>query len=294
MNTLIIDRDYSFLENKKVLFLFTPGVDTFLTNWFLHKFFHINNTHQLFPDDALYVKPVVINSLKKIYVDINSRYSKIEMKELGRMYNDITYITDVLNLEKYEDSDGYIPNRNLSIITAANQQFPEYDVILMSGFKDDRVCDNNKHFCKLMSDVLSKSSQKEITVTSLFYDYEKSELVELYNRICEEDIEIRTLLTNTYSCYNYQYIESFKYIYGYENEKLYKSNNRNTISGCLKCKACFRKLCALTAENVYIEGDFDPSTYELLTPDFIDMYPNRAKTITNYVRFLNEIKRKKE
>jgi 7-cyano-7-deazaguanine synthase in queuosine biosynthesis len=259
----------NFLKHKNVVLLFTPGLDTFFSNWVLEQ------------------RKLPISNLYKIYFDIDGMYSNYEINFLKEKYNN-SFDIEKLSIGKVENKvNAHLKNRNI-MFTAYAQSIYNPDIILISGMKDDRVSDNNKQFFESFSKILSRSSEKEIKITSLFWEYEKSELVREYSNIDNSE----NLLFNTYSCYskkvNPKVIDIWKY---QENKKYYIYKNKEKINnaGCLKCKACFRKYCALTEGNIYIPFEnrslLEEYNKTQLSSDFSIQYPNRLKSITNYLDF---------
>ena len=252
------------LNDKNVTVLYTPGLDSFLTSELLQM---ANVKHD------------------KVYFDINSRYTDHEIIKMDSNHVRYDLISNLLNLQKYEHPDAFIPNRNLLLISLAQLKYNS-DVILMSGFKDDRVSDNNEIFCKQLSDVLSTTAKKKIIVTSLFWEFEKSEILEKYLNFKECDVKYVNNMT--YSCYdpvyNYDVLQSYKYL---DNDKFIKTGQIK-VEGCRKCKACFRRLCAFAYNGLCVPFNDIEMVNKYYNATDLDNCPNRIKSIKIYKKFHDE------
>ena len=260
-----------FLHNKKVVLLFTPGLDSYLSKWYLEKHEKIEN-------------------LNYVYFHINSRYSYLERQLLEAFYgfDKINIHRDIIDLSSVEKEDAYIPNRNALLITLA-QSLYDPDVILINGFKDDRISDNNTNFYEKMTDMLSVSADKLVIVTSIFRNYEKSEIVKKYYH---EMGSLSEIITNTFSCYNGKKRSYMCELYMKADENYVSRKEKHRIFGCMRCKACFRKLCALTAANIYIDGNFNEDMFNSFDDEMRILYPNRFRTINEYYNFRHYMKNK--
>jgi len=253
--------------NKQVLLLFSSGLDSFLANDILSKQWEDIDLH-------------------RIYFNLNSRYSHNEEEFLKRKTKDkhwayIIY-SHMLNMKYIENIDAYVPNRNLMLVTAASAQFPYVDEIYINGMKDDRVSDNNGELFIEYSKTLSKSIGHKVEIKSLFWDIEKGKAVRNY---INNGGQIINLVKDTYSCFSNIYNERVYNIYC-KNGSMYTYFGGDTITGCLQCNACFRKMCALTEGNIYIP---------FINKEIVEWYKNnvdrnehpvRFKTIQNYSNFL--------
>ena len=113
--------------NKKVL-LYSGGMDS----WLIDKLW----------------KPDI-----RLYVDMNTRYSKEEMKRLP----DDTII-ERLDLSKWEREDKIIPLRNMYLIGIATNYGDE---ICLGATAGDRVLDKSPVFAELYEDLLGYLYQKQ-------------------------------------------------------------------------------------------------------------------------------------
>lgn len=254
---------------KIIVLLFSSGLDSYLANNILSKKKDI--------------------SLYRIYFGLNSIYSKIEEDFIFKRYKCDVIYTKMLNVQYIERYDAYVPNRNLMLVTAASAMFPHTNEIYINGMKDDRVSDNNKELFESYSKVLSKSIGKEVEIKSLFWDIEKGEAVRNY---INNGGQILDLIKDTYSCFNNIYNERTYNLYRMINNT-FQYCGSTTVTGCLRCKACFRKLCALTEGDVYI-----PFINRELAKSYADnidkiLHPIRFKTVQNYLKFLDFYEREK-
>lgn len=255
---------------KHILLLFSSGLDSYLAYKKLSK-----------REDI---------TLNRIYLNLNSIYSNIEEEFLFKRYKmDVAY-TKMLNVQYIERPDAYVPNRNLMMVTAASAIFPHVDEIYINGMKDDRVSDNNRELFEGYSDTLSKSIGKQVKIKSLFWDIEKGDAVKNY---IDNGGQIIDLVNDTYSCFSHVYNERIFDVYN-KRDGEFKYCVPLTVTGCLRCKACFRKICALTEGNLYI-----PFINKELAREYINnvdrtLHPTRFKTIKNYLKFLEYYERERK
>lgn len=274
LETLPIDTD--FLKDKNVTLLFTPGVDTFLTRQYL-----LN-----------YAPDVNINL---IYFDLNSRYSKNELASINVIYGKAdNYTSKSINISSIEEADGYVHNRNITIATMS-QAIHKSDVVLISGFKDDRVSDNNKQVMDKLSEVLSMTSGKDVKVTSLFWNYEKSEIIDYL--VNNGKINVTQLLHSTYSCYDSEFISEDVDTIHYSSElhdkkgeyKLCNSTSIRTVrvTGCRKCKACLRKYSALAHVGYFVPFKDIELMNETINSVDVNVHPYRYYSLRAYLKQLD-------
>ena len=265
---------------KKVVQLFTPGLDSYLANFFL--------TKQVEKGEI---------ELHRLYFDLKSRYSKNEIEFLTSFYSpDFFKILDTLNIEKIESEDAHVPNRNLLMVTMAAANFPDVDTIYINGMKDDRVSDNKKEFFEKVSKVLSLSMERDVTVTSLFWEKEKTQAI---NEFINEGGPRIDLATKTYSCFETiaptQNIMIFERNHTQTHGKpmdipnLYSTLGTLNIHGCRHCAACFRRFCALTSANIYV-----PFLNTDMVKDYVngkvdeDEHPHRFISVQSYAHFVKK------
>lgn len=267
--------------------LFSSGLDSFISDWI-----HLKEKNE----NVEY---------HRAYFNIKTSYSENEIKHLRKYYleKDIDIITN-LSLENTETEDKHVPQRNL-LFCCLSQALYNADEIILSGVLDDRVSDNDKEFRELASSILTKTSEKKVKVTSPLENLEKSIWVKKWAKEHEDRSKI---VTHTFSCFNNIYQIYKVPIYEAENKILYLSScNKEEIEkieeanfnlsvyidypGCLCCPACFRKICALTAANIYINfHNIDIlKKYKNQIEKMKETLPNRAATIHNYIHFYEKM-----
>ncbi len=264
-------------QTMKRVMLFSPGLDSYLANYLL--------MHSLKEEP-----------LTRVYFDLCSRrYSLTEVNFLRKLYNKkYVKIDGRVFLGDLEHADAHIPNRNAVLCTLAQAVY-DADVVYLNGVKCDRVSDNNSQFRKSMSRLLTKSAGKIVLVSSVLSSKEKVSWCKYYAEQVKSIDERMKLITNTFSCFTENENLSFKKIPVYEYDEyddVYEELTDVEYPGCLRCDACFRKVCALTGANLYVDmpkpykfrEKFDPL---LNDKTFCRKYPARTKSIKRYINFLN-------
>lgn len=257
---------------KQITLLFTPGLDSFIANKIILK--------NLKEDEKL----------TRVYFDLGHRYADYEVDFLRIWYEkDYFDVCKNIYLGNLEKDNAYIPNRNLIIATCA-QSIYNSDVIYLNGVKDDRVSDNDKRFRELASSVLSKTAQKEVEVLSPFAEYEKSEIVKWYADDCYTQNELLEILEKTFSCYDEDLYEELDMPYFKKiNDEDYEELGKTNVYGCMSCPACYRRMSALTAANLFVPFyDFSIIKKYYLDKSISEQdFPNRVKTIREYFKFMD-------
>lgn len=264
---------------RKVVLLFTPGMDSYLANFFLT----IKSKEDNF-------------ELVRLYFDLRSRYSEDEKSLLDQWYGDESatetiHVSNAINISYAETADGHVYNRNLLLTTMASALYPESETIIINGMKDDRVCDNKKEFFDLFSLTLTQSIEHPINILSIFWDNEKTEAIKKYLELGGPRFD---LLNKTYSCFTSNEVSRYKPT---KNTMIYEMDDKTgsfkklgyfSINGCLKCPACFRRLCALTAANIYVPFNDMNLVIKYNEPGYIDknIHPNRYESLVKYTKFL--------
>ena len=157
--------------NKKVL-LYSGGMDS----WLIDKLW----------------KPDI-----RLYVDMNTRYSKEEMKRLP----DDTII-ERLDLSKWEREDKIIPLRNMYLIGIATNYGDE---ICLGATAGDRVLDKSPVFAELYEDLLGYLYQKqhwtEKRTIKINLDYKAYTKTELLKQYIAQGGNISEAFSSSFSCY---------------------------------------------------------------------------------------------
>ena len=167
----------------------------------------------------------------KLYVDMNTRYSKDEMKHLS---NDV--IIEKLDLSKWERGDKIIPLRNLYLVMMATNYG---DIICLGATAGDRVLDKSYVFADKASNILSYLYSKQhwtegrkIKIDLSYKDKSKRELLNLYFR---QGGSLTEAWEKSFSCYN-----------------------PNDGKPCFSCKPCFRKAAAFY--GCMVDNSLNPET----------------------------------
>lgn len=228
--------------------------------------------------------------VKRVYFNLNSVYSDNELAFLQLHHDDDYYdIITNLNVRKFEAEDAYVPNRNLLLVTLA-QSLYDADKIYINGNLDDRVSDNNVNFYGRATGVLSDCAGKEVIVTSILGFKEKTEW-------CQEYVSLNTgsekfkLVSSTYSCFSPEWVQEIYPVYEKEDdaENSFIQISEESITGCLKCPACYRRLCAISGANMYVP--FNDIGLPITYPTKINQmeHPNRYQTSVDYASFIKTI-----
>lgn len=263
-----------YFKDKKVAFLYTPGTDSLLTDWYL-KYRKIEEKYN--------------SKIDYYYVNNHSRCSEFEMKFMFKKNlpsgdKPLNIIENMINHSVLEDGGAHIPNRNLMFISIVDA-ISNADTILLSGFVDDRASDMTKPYFKKISNLLEKD------VISIFHDLEKTDVLnQFYSELGDESSNI--FLSDTYSCYS-EFPKMFEAVpvFEYDGEEYIQVDDFE-FSGCGKCLACFRKLCNATIFNKYIHIlNLKIETLELNRKEYTE---KRNKNINNYFNFLKKLTKIKE
>jgi 7-cyano-7-deazaguanine synthase in queuosine biosynthesis len=183
--------------------LFSGGIDSYVGNFYLK--------------NMLGVYPTLL------YFDLNSRYTKKELKYIEQMEHISTVIVDK-DLQFLGDTEqehnAHIPFRNLYMAMTAAARYS--DSIWICGLKDDVMTDKNEAIFSTWSHLLSGMEGRYITVRSPFWQMTKESVVKWFVKQHSKEI-----LLETVSCYS-------------DTDEQY----------CGSCQACFRKACALFAVDI--------------------------------------------
>lgn len=251
----------------KVL-LFTPGLDSFLS---LLRFKELNDV----PDVLLYFTTGASYQNNEIYL-LNKWYGSNQVR-----------IVNAFDFSKYEFKNGSaaIPNRNAFLVLFANLLYPDAEVIYLSRTLDDEKKDMSESFFMNMTSLLNCMSYSLVKhkVGSILSDRSKSDWIEYF---AEKNRKTKlNMLTKTYSCYNSDLQENCTNYYFRRDSKFIESKKVVSFYGCLSCKACFRKLVALTAANIYVKGLFPTSLIDEYRYKFQNSDSRRAAQFKAYEKF---------
>lgn len=162
---------------------------------------------------------------KTIYFPLDTPYTEKEIRVIQRIDPNIILDYSLRHLGKNQIGEkAFIPYRNLYLAMEASKYD---DVIVIAGIKGDDVSDKTPDAFRYMSKILTKLSDRVITVMSPFWNMTKEEIIIWYNKNVTPQID---LLWGTVSCYSEQ-----------------------STNYCGKCPSCFRKWVALTNAGRTIE-----------------------------------------
>lgn len=162
---------------------------------------------------------------KKVYFNIGSRYSA---KEAMLLPGDV-YHYRAIRLAGLERDDGFVPQRNVLLVTAA-QAFNDADEIALCGVRGEYSRDKHPTFYRQASQLLSYTAGKPVRVFSPFERKTKSQAVAMY---LKAGLPIAPLL-QTVSCYH------------------------PTERACGECMSCFRRWVALENNGLQQEWSKPP------------------------------------
>lgn len=158
-----------------------------------------------------------------LYVDMNTQYSKEEIK---RLPPDV--VIEHLDLSRWEREDKIIPLRNLYLIGLATNYGNEICIGATAG---DRVLDKSLQFRDMYQEILCYLYQKqhwtEERKIRLNFDFKEYTKTQLIRRYLEEGGDINEAFNASFSCYQP------------ENGK-----------ECWHCKPCFRKFIAFALNGM--------------------------------------------
>lgn len=211
-----------YTKNAKVL-LYSGGLDS----WLIDKIW----------------KPDV-----KLYVDMNTRYSK---QEINKLPEDV--IIEKLDLGKWERPDAIIPLRNLYLVMIALQYG---DIVCLGATAGDRVLDKSYEFAEKTTDLMRylyspqwwNPEQRDIKIDLAFKDKTKQDLLQMY---IDQGGNLETAWRDSFSCYN--------------------PDEEGNV--CKSCKPCFRKFCAF-AEFGFVDESWLPVVIPYIGREIIPQIEN--------------------
>lgn len=263
---------------KKVVLLFSPGLDSYLANHILSKKKDIE-LHRIYFDCCRYSFNEILFMQNRYHTETGSTGFISDNLEV-RIYQDY-------NFRDIEHDDAHIPNRNLMFVTAASSLYPDADEIYINSMKDDRAPDSERFLFEDYAPILSDSVEHQVEIKSLFWEKEKAYAIPEYLANGGTGLD---LLMHTYSCFDKNFHEEKVPVYNCldtASGNMYIYQGSFFVAGCRCCAACFRRACALTAANIYI-----PFCNKKLAEGYrnkVDskLYPERYTTIKNYLEFLD-------
>lgn len=167
----------------------------------------------------------------KLYIDINSSYSKEEIKRLPK-----DVVLENLDLSKWEREDKIIPLRNLFFAMIGSFYGDE---ICLGATAGDRVLDKSPEFAKMSSQLLSFlyskqhwTDERSIRINVDFKNNSKTMLVKKYK---ENGGDLDEAFNESFSCYC-------------------PDDKGNE---CWNCKPCFRKWVAFKNNGYNCPKEFE-------------------------------------
>lgn len=178
----------------------------------------------------------------KLYVDMNTRYSK---QEISKLSSDV--IIEKLDLSKWERPDSIIPLRNLFLACIATFYG---DYICLGATAGDRVLDKSYKFAEKTTDLLRylyspqwwNPRQRDIKICLDYKDKTKTELLQMY---IAEGGDIKKAWKESFSCYQ-----------------------PNKLEPCMHCKPCFRKFISF-AEVGFVDKKWLPTVIPYIAQEII-------------------------
>jgi 7-cyano-7-deazaguanine synthase in queuosine biosynthesis len=170
-----------------------------------------------------------------VYFDLGTPYSRKEIMTVKLLINS-TKVEKCLDLSSRQvGENAYIPFRNLYLAMLACKYSDE---IVIVGIKGDNVSDKTPEIFLKFSNILSEMEDREIRVTSPFWNRTKDEIVEWY---VNEGLSVEDLLDTT-SCYS-----------------------PGNLTYCGECPSCYRKWVAFYNNNIKIDFYNGPLMASYLT-----------------------------
>ena len=255
------------MSNKKEVLLYSAGLDSFLT--------------------ASYLKTSGSNP-DLVYFDSGARCCdyEVDLMQSHHFKNNTGFNVEIrkeLNFSMIEQDDAFIPNRNILAAVCAHG-LKNYDTIYIGNSLSDRVNDNNEKVFNKLSELLSMMYDKEIKVTSPFYNEHKCDI--LKNGIEKRWLFSRNLCdiyNMTFSCYN-----PVKDPIRVNADEHCSTKHIINTHECGCCPACLRKRICF-----YYCGFYVPMVHNAESEKLIDKYYNEAiswKKLSNVNDYYNIMK----
>lgn len=173
-----------------------------------------------------------LNHPPVLFMKAGQSYEKKELatvKYFSKLYKDMElHIDKSINISTWEESNHYIPYRNVFFTMVASLYAP---VVYLVGILGDSVNDNNLDATKKMGIFYNNFNNNPVIVTSPFYKMSKSQIVKWY---LEKGLPLSDLL-RTRSCYD-----------------------KGTSGHCGKCGSCFRRWVAFENNGIHEKYDSPP------------------------------------
>ena len=169
---------------------------------------------------------------KRIYFNLSSRYSTKEYRDLYER-KELDFLMTGLRVSDMEQPDGFVPQRNLLLVTYA-QGYHNADHVALAAVRGEGSRDKHREFFIQSSKLLSYTAGKPVRVFSPLLNLTKSEAVKYYLAIGGDPDS----LLGTISCYSAEQ------------------------RACGECMSCFRRWVALENNGLTQEWDKTPWTWD--------------------------------
>lgn len=160
----------------------------------------------------------------KVYFDLGHLYATEEKRALLSMYPDVVIDTSLRGLGQTEDSDAFIPNRNVFLFLAALKYGNK---IIIGTTIDDNVHDQDVDVFRSFEDLALKLGYKNVVIETPFLDLKMGKIEAVKKFVGDTEFDIN--MKKCFSCFTPVHLKP-----------------------CQKCAACFRK-------NVVIHAVYDNS-----------------------------------
>jgi len=214
-------------------------------------------------------------NVRLVYFNIGSKCCSQEIElfrshDFEQVISEPVEVYDNLRMGFLETSTAFVPNRNILAAVMAHS-VTNSDKIWIGGTLSDRVNDNNEKVFSYLSNLLTYMYNKQITITSPFYNDHKCNLIKEYvstngwNHYKNSRLAQLALIKATFSCYTPGVKQNVVYTFD-DNDNCY-----GLTKECLECPACFRKCMSL-----YSGGIFIPMKNTEKSKELVDHYMNEA------------------
>ncbi len=167
------------------------------------------------------------NKVLPVFVNLRQSYWQKEQNTCKDLFGDALVQLETNAPTNDDKENSFIPNRNLFLASYATLAFNP-DIIHISGTADATRPDKSPEIFEEMSALLTKTSDKQITVTSELWPYGKSDAIKMFvNSGVPGAISI---MSRTLSCYS-------------DEGK----------GHCNNCEACFYRWSAMKVNDIDCE-----------------------------------------
>jgi 7-cyano-7-deazaguanine synthase in queuosine biosynthesis len=200
-----------------------------------------------------------------VYATLGHRYQQKELQAMSKIYNmgGPAYVIDnSLNLGAREENNANIPQRNMFLAMVGAHYGDEIYLVCQKGEQD--IPDRSPEFFEQGSKMLSLMNGKKITLSPVFDNYTKTEMVKWFLR---EDFDLEILKASV-SCYSNMWEKQ-----------------------CGACPSCFRRWVSMYLNGVEEEYASDPWQWEGVA-GYLDRIKNNHYIKERSEDILEALKRK--